>query len=145
MNTDLLQAILDDLKSEKLFANIENTIAAHIGGIVSLSEVAEKLDMTTKLTQMVFQGGTVNEVIQRLEILLAAQPLEEFTVFCQQADGRGTIWISGVMAMSATHAARVGRETCAEDWEYETTDVHVLGVAKAEGKIQILEWDDLCD
>lgn len=64
-----------------------------------------------------------------------------YTVFCQEASGLGTIWISAVTAVDQEEAEEVGRAECAKDWERDESDVHVLGVAT--GDVEILMWDDL--
>jgi hypothetical protein len=75
-----------------------------------------------------------------------------FTVFCQQADGTGTIWISSVQAKDMMDAISVGRQECADDWGYSDDpddedacgtlgDIHVLGVA--EGTVKIMHWEDI--
>ena len=64
-----------------------------------------------------------------------------FTAFCQEKSGRGTIWIEAVKAHNVEHAIAVAREECAEAWEKEPEDIHVLGIA--EGDITILHWEDL--
>lgn len=78
-----------------------------------------------------------------------------FTVFCRDPDdANSTIWISTVEANNSTDAIQVGRDACAEDWNYteqsidnelddscgHINDIVVLGVA--EGNINILEWAD---
>lgn len=68
--------------------------------------------------------------------------MQTYTVFCQQSDGRGTIWIDSVDATCAEEAATLGKANCAADWEYEDlADIHVLGVAA--GEVDILTWEDL--
>lgn len=69
--------------------------------------------------------------------------MREFTVFCQELGGGGTIWIEAVEAESVTAAAIVGAAACAETWEYAVEHVHVLGVA--EGAVTILHWEDQYD
>jgi hypothetical protein len=75
-----------------------------------------------------------------------------FTVFCQEADGTGTIWISSVQARDLEDAKLVGLQECADDWGYSDdpdnedacgtlSDIHVLGVA--EGTVKILDWEDI--
>lgn len=64
-----------------------------------------------------------------------------YTAFCQQTNGRGTIWISTVEASSLEEAIETAREECAADWEYETGHVHVLGIA--EGNVNLAYWQDI--
>lgn len=64
-----------------------------------------------------------------------------FTVFCQDADGGGTIWIDGVEADNKESAIEQGRAACAEDWGFDVDNVHCLGLAA--GDVKILQWDDL--
>lgn len=64
-----------------------------------------------------------------------------YTAFCQEANGKGTIWIDQVVASCAEEAATEAQAKCAADWDYDPTDVHVLGIA--QGKVDILQWDDL--
>ena len=64
--------------------------------------------------------------------------MKTFTVFCQQADGIGTIWIQAVDAADLDEAKKVGRDACAIDWCCGVDEVCVLGVA--EGDVHILYW-----
>jgi hypothetical protein len=66
-----------------------------------------------------------------------------YTAFCQQASGGGTIWIEQVQAADVEEATTVAKQACAEAWEYDLDDVHVLGIAA--GNVDILLWDDLGD
>ncbi|MEN5278095.1 hypothetical protein ABE527_14220 [Brucella sp. TWI432] len=63
-----------------------------------------------------------------------------FTVFCQQADGGGTTWISTVIATDSDEAEDLGVEQCANDWKANTQTIRVLGIAK--GDIEIVSWAD---
>lgn len=65
--------------------------------------------------------------------------LDLYTVFCQQANGRGTIHINTLEADSLLQAVELGILECASAWH--TTEVRCLGVA--EGDIKILHWSDL--
>ena len=65
----------------------------------------------------------------------------KFTAFCQEESGQGTIWIEAVEAEDLESAIKVAQQECAEAWEYDPDDVHVLGVA--EGDVKILHWEDL--
>lgn len=69
--------------------------------------------------------------------------MNTYTAFCQQASGGGTIWIENVEAADLEEATAVAKQACAEAWEYDPEDVHVLGIA--EGNVNILMWDDLGD
>jgi len=76
-------------------------------------------------------------------------PVRTFTVFCQQADQLGTIYIDPVGAADLGSAILAGREQCLADWNGGTSganapftldDIHCLGVA--EGDVNILHWQD---
>lgn len=70
--------------------------------------------------------------------------LQTFTVFVQQADGRGTVHISAHQAATREAAVRAAIADTLEDWdwlEHGEESVHVLGVAA--GDVDILAWDDL--
>lgn len=67
--------------------------------------------------------------------------MNTYTVFCQEADGHGTIWISAIVAESYPDAMDIAQHQCADDWNMDEADIHVLGVA--EGDIKILHWVDL--
>lgn len=64
-----------------------------------------------------------------------------YTGFCQDVSGEGTIWIDHVNADNEEDAMNLAREACANDWDFELEQVHVLGLA--EGNINILFWEDL--
>lgn len=64
-----------------------------------------------------------------------------FTAFCQDVDGRGTIWIADVQAGSVADAIAAAIIACASDWETNTDSVHCLGIAA--GDVEILHWEDL--
>ena len=64
-----------------------------------------------------------------------------YTVFCQDADGKGTIGIESVEAVSVEEAKEHGRKIFADSWNTDEKYIHVLGVA--EGSVKILEWEDL--
>jgi len=66
---------------------------------------------------------------------------QQFTGFCQETDGSGTIWIGQVWAEDLEAAQLEAREMCAQDWGYEVEQVHCLGIA--EGNVTILHWEDL--
>lgn len=63
-----------------------------------------------------------------------------FTVFCRDADGTGTTWISAIGAPDVETAKTRARNRCAEDWDCDAEDVSVVGVAA--GDVTILEWED---
>lgn len=65
----------------------------------------------------------------------------QYTVFCQEDTGRGTIWIDCVTANDHEEAADLGLAKCAEEWGMPIKEVRVLGVA--EGNVNILFWDDI--
>lgn len=66
-----------------------------------------------------------------------------FTAFCQQANGRGTIWIQAVEAETLEDAIPTAINDCAEAWGYDPQAVHCLGIAV--GDVEILHWQDLND
>lgn len=69
--------------------------------------------------------------------------MNTYTVFCQDADGTGTTYITSVTAPTIEEAKELAREKCAEDWSCSVSQVRVLGVA--EGEVNILEWADFDD
>ena len=77
--------------------------------------------------------------------------MRTYTAFCQQSDGRGTIWIDTVEVEddpqdcdATIEAAKLAaREACANDWGWDFDDVHCLGLAV--GNVEIAEWEDLND
>jgi hypothetical protein len=75
-----------------------------------------------------------------------------FTVFCQQADQLGTVYIDSVEAPDLESAILAGREQCLADWNGDNSgsdaaftleDIHCLGVAA--GDVRILHWHDQAD
>ncbi|MBY0465387.1 MAG: hypothetical protein K2W33_10640 [Burkholderiales bacterium] len=68
---------------------------------------------------------------------------ESFTVWCRQADGRGTTWLSAVQATSVDEAVEKGRSAAASDWGYEGREDEIL-VVGCQCKIpnSNLIWDD---
>jgi hypothetical protein len=66
-----------------------------------------------------------------------------YTAFCQSVDGTGTIWIAPVEGEDLSQAIVDAKSKCAADWDCETDDVHVLGLA--EGNVKIVYWEDLND
>lgn len=76
-------------------------------------------------------------------------PLKPYTVFCQESDGTGTVWIQTLSARDLEHAKSAGLEQCCEDWNgpsdedpiFTPDNVSVIGVA--EGNVNILFWEDL--
>lgn len=75
---------------------------------------------------------------------VAAQPREPeepvYTVFCREASGEGTIYISSDSGTSAKDAARKVLAECAQAWGMDASDIEVIGIA--EGDVNILEWSD---
>ena len=69
--------------------------------------------------------------------------MAKYTAFCQQTNGRGTIWIDSVEADTDEEAIEAAQEACASDWDYSPADVHVLGLIK--GDVSVVYWDDLGD
>lgn len=72
-----------------------------------------------------------------------ADQLTVFTVFCQEASGRGTIHIDSLDAPDIEAAILAAKQCCIDDWgtQYTLDDIHCLGVAA--GDIDILHWQDL--
>lgn len=68
---------------------------------------------------------------------------KQYTAFCQQSDGKGTIWIGPVWADSVDEAVEEGKAMCAQDWDYDVEDVHCLGLGS--GDVEIVHWEDLND
>lgn len=67
--------------------------------------------------------------------------LSTFTVFVQQADGRGTVLISAHKAIDAEAAREAALTATADDWrESDPTRLRVLGVLA--GAVDVVEWDD---
>lgn len=67
--------------------------------------------------------------------------MKKFTVFCRDlSDATSTTFIEAVEADTAASAARAVREACADAWEFEVSDVSVIGVC--EGDVSVLEGDD---
>lgn len=64
-----------------------------------------------------------------------------YTAFCQQDNGRGTVWIGTVEAVDQEQAIDAARDQCAIDWEWDPERVHCLGLAL--GGVTILYWDDI--
>lgn len=71
------------------------------------------------------------------------EPAREYMAFCQQADGRGTIWIDKVRGDTIEAATAAAREACAADWGCKADKVHCLGLI--EGKATVAHWQDVCD
>lgn len=67
----------------------------------------------------------------------------EYLAFCQQSDGRGTIWIEHVSGATLEAAIQEAREACADDWGYDVDSVHCLGLIEGAGTVA--HWQDICD
>lgn len=67
--------------------------------------------------------------------------MNTYTAFCQQANGKGTIWVNNIDANTLEEAIDLAIQECALDWEYLVTQVHCLGIA--EGDVNILHWEDI--
>lgn len=73
---------------------------------------------------------------------------DKFTVFVRQADGRGTTYITSVIAASVEEAKALAKEECSQEWSvngspWAIEDLIVLGVAR--GDVEIVEWEDTED
>lgn len=100
--------------------------------------------MNTKSHEALQELTALTEQVGGYDEDFRSYPLSAYTVWCQQANGAGTIWIGDVGARDAEHAQEVGREACRADWGWaDETDIHVLGVA--EGRVKILFWEDVDD
>lgn len=69
--------------------------------------------------------------------------LKNYTMFCKQSNGKGTMWIQSVAACSTKEASAIALDECADAWDFDTDDIRVVGIA--EGDINILEWEDFDD
>lgn len=69
------------------------------------------------------------------------KPARTFTAFCQQANGRGTIWIQAVEAETLEDAIHTAINDCADAWGYDAAAVHCLGLI--EGEATVAHWQDL--
>lgn len=67
--------------------------------------------------------------------------MNTYTAFCQQTNGKGTIWITNIDANNLEEAIDLAIQECALDWEDSPTNVHCLGIA--EGDVNILHWEDI--
>jgi hypothetical protein len=67
--------------------------------------------------------------------------MKKYTVFIRQLNNEGTTFISSYETPGVPEAIDLARADCAECWEADEKDLHVLGVAA--GDVEILEWDDL--
>lgn len=67
--------------------------------------------------------------------------MKTYTVFIRQDNNRGTTFITAVEAPDQEIAAILALAECAECWEWDLADLHVLGIAA--GNVDILEWEDL--
>lgn len=63
-----------------------------------------------------------------------------FTVFCREASGDGTIFISSAEGICAEEAARKVLDECAEAWGMNSGAIDVIGIAT--GNVQIVDWQD---
>jgi len=66
-----------------------------------------------------------------------------FTAFCQAKQGHGTIWIESISAYNVEEAIKDAQQACAEAWEYDVENIHVLGIAL--GNVEIAYWEDIGD
>lgn len=67
------------------------------------------------------------------------------TVMCQDASGKGTIWIDYITCPHDTSLATVmdmAAEKCAEAWERPQVDHNIICMGVAEGKINFWYFDD---
>jgi hypothetical protein len=67
--------------------------------------------------------------------------MNTYTAFCQQTNGKGTIWVSTFQALDVNEAIDLAIQECALDWEDLQTNVHCLGIA--DGDVNLLHWDDI--
>jgi hypothetical protein len=67
--------------------------------------------------------------------------LNKYTVFVQQADGRGTTHIAVYEAVNCEAAEELARLQAAADWNSSPEKVRILGTLK--GDPEVLKWADL--
>lgn len=67
--------------------------------------------------------------------------MNTYTAFCQQANGKGTIWVNNIDANNLEDAIELAINECALDRGDLPTNVHCLGIA--EGDVNILYWEDI--
>lgn len=72
---------------------------------------------------------------------------KQFTVMCQHASGKGTVWIDTVDVMADSQGKyplafiqELAIKECADAWEADEDDLHCMGVV--EGQIDFLFFDD---
>lgn len=66
--------------------------------------------------------------------------LPRFTVFCREATGEGTMYITSIAADTWQLAAQQGLECCSAARQMDPDDINVIGVA--HGDVGIVAWDD---
>ena len=72
--------------------------------------------------------------------------MKTYTGFCRESGDMDeiTIWIQSFEVPNDWGLGSVvtrAQVLCAEAWDYEIDDIHVLGIA--EGNVKILHWEDL--
>lgn len=73
-----------------------------------------------------------------------------FTVFCQEDNGKGTIWIGTITLENYNWEdppldliTEKAIEQCADEWSYDDEEAkHIVCMGIAEGDVTILMWDD---
>jgi hypothetical protein len=85
----------------------------------------------------------IDDLAERTLEDLAEPPVRRtprFTVFVQQADGRGTTHISVHSAVDADQAVQKALDQTGADWnETDPTKLRVLGIAN--GEVSVERWD----
>jgi hypothetical protein len=66
--------------------------------------------------------------------------MQDYTVWIQQADGRGTTYVTTVKARTAQSAGRKALRECAGEWGWNVDSLAILGIAK--GNVELIEWND---
>lgn len=123
-----------------------------------LSEIVatqDKLDMPALAESMDLDVSDVAELFERAQTAWQTHlgQLQEsgghgvdtgtFKVWCRQADGSGTTWVSQVKAPSQDEAITGARQACASDWGYaEGCENSILVIGVQSVADAQLVWDD---
>jgi len=79
------------------------------------------------------------EIVTRGLTTQAEGRVRPFTVFVQQADGRGRVHISAQSALNEDDASVAALAEAAADWNTADSELEVLGVAM--GDVEIVSWN----
>ena len=75
-------------------------------------------------------------------------PKKEYTIFCRQSNGKGTMYISTVHASDheiAGDTSDIEEEaiaSCAEAWGWEGREDEIELIGIARGDVDLISWDD---